>query len=120
MTVMASRSSTTASVSRKVRNAVGKWVDSTASTASANAMSVAMGTAHPSRFSGWPASTLMARKIPAGTIIPPVAGDKLAFELESDHEEEDGQRPVGSPGRQVEVQVKFLRAYRELRDGAVG
>ena len=59
ITVMASRSSTTARVSRKVRSAVGRCVDSTASTASANAMSVAIGTAQPSRFSGCPAARLI-------------------------------------------------------------
>src|SRR6478752_4937842 len=73
MTVMARRSSTTARVSRNARSAVGRWVDSTASTASANAMSVAIGTAHPSRFSGRPAARLMAMKIAAGTTIPPTA-----------------------------------------------
>ena len=73
MTMIASRSSTTARVSRKVRSAVGRWVDSTASTASANAMSVAIGTAQPSRFSGWPAARLTAMKMAPGTIIPPTA-----------------------------------------------
>jgi hypothetical protein len=45
--VIASKSSTTASVSRKVRSASGKWLPITASTARAKAMSVAAGTAHP-------------------------------------------------------------------------
>jgi hypothetical protein len=44
---MASRSSTTASVSRKVRSAEGRWWPITASTARANAMSVAVGIAQP-------------------------------------------------------------------------
>src|ERR687897_155301 len=48
MTVMASRSSTTARVSRNVRSAVGRWVLITASTARAKAMSVADGIAQPS------------------------------------------------------------------------
>ena len=47
MIVIASRSSTTARVSRKVRSAVGRWVPITASTASAKAMSVAVGIAQP-------------------------------------------------------------------------
>src|SRR4051812_25209285 len=36
-------------------------------------MSVAIGTAHPSRFSGCPVTTLMVTKIAAGKIIPPTA-----------------------------------------------
>ena len=47
MIVIASRSSTTARVSRNVRSAAGRCVLMTASTASANAMSVAVGIAHP-------------------------------------------------------------------------
>ena len=42
------RSSTTARVSRNARSAVGRFEPTTASTASANAMSVAAGTAQPS------------------------------------------------------------------------
>lgn len=44
---IANRSSTTARVSRKARRADGSDVPMTASTASAKAMSVAVGTAHP-------------------------------------------------------------------------
>jgi hypothetical protein len=47
MTTIASRSSTTARVSRNVRSAAGRWVLITASTASAKAMSVAVGMAQP-------------------------------------------------------------------------
>ncbi len=47
MIEMASRSSTTASVSRNVRRAAGRCVLMTASTARAKAMSVAVGMAHP-------------------------------------------------------------------------
>jgi hypothetical protein len=43
--VIASRLSTTARVSRKVRSAADGWVPITASTASAKAMSVAVGMA---------------------------------------------------------------------------
>ena len=52
------RSSTTASVSRNARSAVGRLEPTTASTASANAMSVAAGTAQPS---GCPPFALTAR-----------------------------------------------------------
>jgi hypothetical protein len=48
-----------------------------------------------------------------------VARHELAFELQADHEEEDGQQTVGRPRRQAELQVKGLRAERELRDRAV-
>ena len=72
MMVMASRSSTTAKVSRKVRNAAGRWVLTTASTASANAMSVAVGMAQPANASG-PAARLTSTKKSAGTAIPPTA-----------------------------------------------
>jgi hypothetical protein len=47
MMTIAMRSSTTASVSRNVRNAAGRWDEMIASTARANAMSVAAGTAQP-------------------------------------------------------------------------
>ena len=47
MIVIASRSSTTASVSRKVRSAFGRWVEITARIATAKAMSVAVGIAQP-------------------------------------------------------------------------
>ena len=46
---MASRSSTTASVSKNARRAVGRAEPITARTASANAMSVAAGIAQPRR-----------------------------------------------------------------------
>jgi hypothetical protein len=66
---MANRSSTTAKVSRKVRSAAGRWVEITASTANAKAMSVAVGMAQP--FGPVPPAT--ARYTSAGTIIPPTA-----------------------------------------------
>ncbi len=47
MSTIASRSSTTASVSRKARSDDGSCVPITASTARAKAMSVAVGTAQP-------------------------------------------------------------------------
>jgi len=54
---MAMRSSTTASVSRKMRSALGRCDPMIASTATANAMSVAVGMAQPLSASGWPAFT---------------------------------------------------------------
>jgi hypothetical protein len=51
MITITSRSSTTASVSRNARNGVGSADPTTASTASANAMSVALGIAQPTRSS---------------------------------------------------------------------
>ena len=51
MMPIAIRSSTTARVSRKVLSAAGRWVLMTASTANANAMSVAVGIAQPLRAS---------------------------------------------------------------------
>jgi len=65
---MAMRSSTTASVSRKVRSGAGHDENVTASTARANAMSVAVGTAQPRAAPGSPALT--ARKISAGSATP--------------------------------------------------
>lgn len=65
---IANRSSTTARVSRKARSALGREVPITASTASANAMSVAVGTAQPARE---PASAvLVSVYTSAGTAIP--------------------------------------------------
>ena len=72
MMVIASRSSTTARVSRNIRSADGRWVLITASTASAKAMSVAVGIAHPVRPAPPPA-VVTATKISAGTAIPPTA-----------------------------------------------
>jgi len=54
MTTIASRSSTTASVSRKMRRPTGKPRPKMASTATANAISVAVGIAQPCRASGAP------------------------------------------------------------------
>jgi hypothetical protein len=53
----ATRSSTTASVSRNVRSAEGRWVLMIASTANANAMSVAVGIAQPLAAPSVPAVT---------------------------------------------------------------
>jgi hypothetical protein len=75
MIVMAMRSSTTASVSKKERSADGRWVAMTASTARANAMSVAVGIAQPRNTS---ASAPASRAVPAyrmaDAAIPHAAG----------------------------------------------
>lgn len=52
MMPMAVRSSTTARVRRKIRNAAGRCELIKARTATAKAMSVAVGIAHPLRVSG--------------------------------------------------------------------
>ena len=52
MMEMAMRSSTTARVSRKIRSALGRCEPMIASTATANAMSVAVGMAQPRSVSG--------------------------------------------------------------------
>ena len=57
MMAMAMRSSTTASVSRNVRIATGRAEPTTASTETANAMSVAVGIAQPSIVLGSASST---------------------------------------------------------------
>ena len=113
MTVIASRSSTTANVIRNVRSAVGRWVDNTASTASANAMSVAVGTAQPTRFSEWSGRDVDRnvdrrghhhaadcgqdrQRRAAG--VAEVTGDELALEFHAHDEEKDREQAVGRPG----------------------
>jgi hypothetical protein len=75
MIVMAMTSSTTASVSRKERSASGRKEPSTASTASAKAISVAVGMAHPPcmAFASPPANFTAPRKTRAGTTTPQIA-----------------------------------------------
>ena len=70
ITVIASRSSTIASASRNVRRPAGRWVDTTASTANENAISVAIGIAQPRLV---PEAAFTARNNSAGTTIPPRA-----------------------------------------------
>lgn len=77
---IAKRSSTTASVRRKARRAEGSEVPMTARTASAKAMSVAVGTAQPP--SEPPPTTLTSAYTSAGTAIPHTAamtGSAAAF-----------------------------------------
>ena len=68
MTAIAPRSSTTARLSRKIRAVAGRPEPVIASTASANAMSVATGIAH-----AWSAPPLMISASSAGTTMPPTA-----------------------------------------------
>jgi hypothetical protein len=95
----------------------------TASTATAKAMSVAVGIAQP-RIAPSPALWVNATKMTAGSTIPPTAaaigsaapagvsqvpGDELALEFQAD-DEEDGQQPVGRPAAQRQVQVHAQRS----------
>ena len=72
MIVIANRSSTTAKVSRNVRSATGRCVLITARTASAKAMSVAVGIAQPRRAPP-PVVALTSTNRIAGTSMPPSA-----------------------------------------------
>ena len=109
---MAPMSSTIASVSRNSLRLAGTRGPSSASTPTANAMSVAIGIAQPSSPSP---PTLMATNRSAGTTMPPtaatagsaarlavaqLAGDQLALDLEPDDEEEDGHQRVVDPVHQ--------------------
>ncbi len=109
--MMASRSSTTASVSRNVRSPLGRCELITARTATAKAMSVAVGIAQPRAV---PLACVdrdeqdrrqdhaahrgghRERRSPG---VAQVAGHELALELQPGHEEEDRQQPVGRPAR---------------------
>ena len=123
MIVMAMRSSTTARVSRNERSALGRCVPMTASTASANAMSVAVGIAQPRSMppsslalSPWLISAAVTTNRIAGSATPhtaaaigqrglapvgQVARDELALELDAGDEEEDGEQAVGRPGAEA-------------------
>ena len=134
MIVIANRSSTTAKVSRNVRNAAGRWVLMTARTASAKAMSVAVGIAQP--CSAPPPRVRVdeheqdrrARHAPEGgddwqcrsSRVAQVAGDELALELQSGHEEEDRQQPVAGPRAQRQVQVQRLGTDGGVAQSRVG
>ena len=52
--------------------------------------------------------------------VAKVARDELALELQSDDEEEDRQQAVSSPRRHAQVQVQRFRSDRELRHRAIG
>ena len=72
MTAIAPRSSTTARVRRNARSATGSRRPNTARTASANAISVAIGIPHPVK-SPRSIDALTPTKISAGTTMPPIA-----------------------------------------------
>ena len=110
MTVMAPRSSTTARVSRNARSAGGRCEPTTASTASANAMSVAIGIAQP--LWTWLSLEVMARKMRAGMTMPPSAAsdrehrlsrvtqsanDQFPLQFKACDEEEDREQAISGP-----------------------
>jgi hypothetical protein len=70
-TAIAATSSTVAKLSRNTRALAGRWEPTTASTASAKAMSVAIGIAHARPAPAVP--PMMTAAIPAGTTTPPSA-----------------------------------------------
>ena len=119
MTRIAPRSSTTAKVSRKARSAEGRWVESTARTASAKAMSVAIGTAQPSGLPPRPRrrpgrgrrarpcrTPRRARAGPRSAGVAQLTDDQLTLELDPGDQEEDGQQPVGGPVPDRQVQAE--------------
>ncbi len=84
MIAIAPISSRMATAVRNTRNDSGTRLPTTRSTASENAMSVAHGIAQPRAATASP--RLSARKISAGTIIPPnaaMAGSAMRSRLES-------------------------------------
>ena len=108
----------------------------TARTATANAMSVAVGMAQP-RIAPSPTWAVKATKISGGhhhaadrggdgqrgtAGVAQVTGDELALEFEADDEEEDGQQPVGGPGAQtqVEVQAEAVGADVQVAERLIG
>ena len=112
---------------------LGRWVLMMASTASAKAMSVAVGIAQPveravgaerdqhvdQRRHGHAADGGQDRQ--GGPLrVAQVAGDELALELEPDDEEEDRQQPVRGPGAEGEVEVERGRTDREVAQRLVG
>ena len=113
---IANRSSTTASVSRNARSAPGSAVPMTASTASANAMSVAVGRPSPERTAAGDADQRVDERRDGhaaergddgergGGGGPQLAGDELALEFDAGDEEEDGEQSVGRPVRDGQVQ----------------
>ena len=135
MIVIATRSSTTASVSRKLRSAEGRWVPITASTASANAMSVAVGIAQPAQR-----ITLRAQEGDGHGIHEGGEGDaaqgggdgqrglgrraeladeELALELEAGDEEEEREQAVGGPLAEGQVEVQRVRSERGVAQARV-
>ncbi len=121
MTTIASRSSTTASVSRKVRSPTGRPRPKIASTASANAMSVAAGIAQPLSASASPAPSddrdvddRRQRHAADGgdhgnrcpLRVPQAACDDLVLELDAHDVEEHREQAVGRPCGDAQVEVQ--------------
>ena len=54
--------------------------------------------------------------------IAEISGDEFPFEFEADDKEEDGEQPVGRPGRQtqVEMQPQRVRPHGRLTQRRVG
>ena len=114
MMMIANRSSTTARVSRNVRSGAGRCVEITARTASAKAMSVAVGIAQP-RGTGAAGERQVEHRRhdhaadgrgdrhDGALGVAQVAGDELPLQLEPGDEEEDRQEPVGGPRTEGEV-----------------
>ena len=106
---------------------LGRWVLMMASTASAKAMSVAVGIAQPSeRAVGAEGDEHVDQRRHHHAAdrgqdregrplrVAQVAGHELPLELEPDDEEEDRQQAVGGPGAQAEVEVQRRRADGEV------
>ena len=108
----------------------------TASTASAKAMSVAVGMAHPRRASpSAPSARTTPTKTSAGMMTPPTAAvtgtaalatcaqltdEELALELEPGDEEEDGEQTVRRPVPERQPQLAPLRPDVGALQGLVG
>ena len=123
MMLMAIRSSTTASVSRKIRSALGRCEPMIASTATAKAMSVAVGIAQPrKRFRAGEVDQRIDNCRDRHTSdcrrdghhgfaeLAQVSGHELTFELQPHQEEEDRQQTIGCPGPQAQFQMPWLVA----------
>jgi hypothetical protein len=104
-----------ASEVRKTLSELGTREPTRASTPSAKAMSVAVGTAQPRQFSGW--GKLTAMKITAGTNMPPKAAingsarrgqvssspSTNPLDPEPDQEKEKGHQPIVDLMPQIEA-----------------
>ena len=134
ISAIASRSSTTAIESSSTRTPDGQRGPTSASTPSANAMSVATGIAHAPSSRGRAArdgerderghdhaADGGEDRQRGGAAVGQFADDQLALELEPGDEEEDGQQPVRGPVAERQVQVQPLRPDRGRRipDGAI-
>jgi len=100
----------------------------TARTASAKAMSVAVGIAHPGTARGEPDVDQSRRDHPTdrrsdrkrgASGFTQVTCDELALELEARDEEEDREQPIGRPRRQGEVEVQGRRTEGQPPKGDI-